>query len=85
MSPRVAPRRSSPNSNCTLRGAHAIANHRPSEPSGSGFAATGGTLVATAVGVDDGGGAASFTYRDSEWALRGSVGFTIDALTLEVW
>ena len=54
-------------------------------PDGSGFAATGGTLVATAVGVDDGGGAASFTYRDSEWALRGSVGFTIDALTLEVW
>lgn len=54
-------------------------------PDGSGFTATGGTLVATATGVDDGGAEASFTYRDSDWAVRGSVGFTIDGLTLEVW
>lgn len=54
-------------------------------PDGTSFAATGGVLIATAVGQDDGGAEASFTYRDSEWAVRGSVGFAVDALTLDVW
>lgn len=54
-------------------------------PDGSGFAATGGTLVATATGTTDAGDEASFTYRDTEWALRGGIAFTIDELVLEVW
>lgn len=54
-------------------------------PDGSGFAATGGTLIATATGTTDEGTEASFTYRDTEWALRGGVAFTLDELVLEVW
>lgn len=54
-------------------------------PDGSGFAATGGTLVATATGTTDAGDVASFTYRDTEWALRGGITFTLDELVLEVW
>ena len=54
-------------------------------PDGSGFAATGGTLIATATGTTDEGTEASFTYRDTEWALRGGIAFTLDELVLEVW
>ena len=54
-------------------------------PDGSGFAATGGVLVATATGTTDAGDEASFSYRDAEWALRGGIAFTLDELVLEVW
>lgn len=54
-------------------------------PNGGGFTATGGTLVATANGIDDQGAAASFTYRDTDWSVRGSVSFTLNELVLEVW
>ena len=52
---------------------------------GRRFAATGGTLVATATGVDDAGVATSASYRDVDWGVRGSLRFTLDELVLELW
>lgn len=51
---------------------------------GSGFEATGGVIVATATGSSRTGGTGSFTYRADDWALRGSVEFTGDAMVLSV-
>lgn len=53
-------------------------------PDGRTFAATGGVVVATATGTSRGGGAASFTYRADDWALRGSISFSGDEMVLRV-
>ncbi|TQJ31674.1 hypothetical protein [Microbacterium sp. SLBN-146] len=53
-------------------------------PDGQSFAATGGVIAATASGVGRDGGAASFTYRADDWALRGTVEFASDAMALVV-
>ena len=49
---------------------------------GRTFAATGGIIVATASGTTPAGATQSFTYRADDWALRGAVTFTADAMTL---
>lgn len=52
---------------------------------GTAFAATGGVIVATASGTTRAGAAAAFTYRDEDWALRGSVTFRGAEMLLSVW
>lgn len=49
------------------------------------FHATGGTLVTTVSGIDHAGDAASFTYRASEWGVRGDVLLTPEEAVLQVW
>ncbi|MGN8551026.1 UNVERIFIED_CONTAM: hypothetical protein OHV15_00375 [Microbacterium sp. SLM126] len=51
---------------------------------GSGFDATGGTIVATATGASRAGGTRSFTYRADDWAVRGTVAFVGDEMVLSV-
>lgn len=74
-----------------LTALHALTFRVDAEPvlaladDGRGFAATGGTLVATARGIDDAGAEASVSYRDSDWGVRGSLRFTLDGLVLELW
>ncbi|GAA1939869.1 hypothetical protein GCM10009775_34770 [Microbacterium aoyamense] len=53
-------------------------------PDARAFAATGGVLVATATGTKRDGSAGTFTYRADDWALRGTVTFTGDTMTLSV-
>jgi hypothetical protein len=48
------------------------------------FAATQGSVVATATGTTREGSTASFTYRADDWALRGSIAFTGDEMVLSV-
>lgn len=48
------------------------------------FVADGGVLVATVTGEARSGGAASVTYRDDAWTLRGTLVLDADGLTLEV-
>ncbi len=50
----------------------------------TGFAATGGVLVATATGASRDGGSGAFTYRADDWAVRGSVAFVGDEMVLSV-
>lgn len=50
----------------------------------SAFEATGGAIVATAVGTTHDGTPGSFTYRTDDWALRGSVGFADAEMVLTV-
>lgn len=52
---------------------------------GESFVATGGDLIVTATGTTPEGDTASFTYRDADWTLRGTVGFEADALILTVF
>ncbi len=49
------------------------------------FLASGGVLIATAEGTDHAGTARAFTYRTTEWSVRGTIGFTPDGLTLHAW
>lgn len=51
---------------------------------GRSFAATGGEVVATVTGTAHDGAAASLTYRDDDWSLRGVVEVTADGLVLGV-
>lgn len=51
---------------------------------GTTFAATGGRVVATASGTARDGGAGAFTYRDDDWALRGTVAFQGNEMVLAV-
>lgn len=51
---------------------------------GRSFDAAGGVLVATVSGTAHDGSAASVTYRDDDWALRGIVRVDADGLTLGV-
>ncbi|MET0811974.1 MAG: hypothetical protein ABWY03_02895 [Microbacterium sp.] len=53
-------------------------------PDAQTFAATGGVIVATATGTTRDGSAATFTYRADDWALRGTVAFAGDTMTLSV-
>ncbi|HEX5857475.1 MAG TPA: hypothetical protein VFY91_05140 [Microbacterium sp.] len=48
------------------------------------FAATGGVLVATAVGTTRAGATGEYTYRADDWALHGTIRFTGDELVLAV-
>lgn len=51
---------------------------------GRTFAATDGDIVATVSGTTRAGGPGTFTYRADDWALRGSVTFRGDEMTLAV-
>lgn len=53
-------------------------------PDLTSFAATGGAIVATATGTTRSGSPASFTYRATDWALRGTVSLTSDGMQLAV-
>ena len=53
-------------------------------PTGSAFDATGGVIVATAHGTGRDGTAGAVTYRADDWALRGSIGYSGDEITLSV-
>ncbi|MDN3494601.1 hypothetical protein QL996_01560 [Planococcus sp. APC 4015] len=53
-------------------------------PDGRTFAATDGVIVATATGTARDGSTASFTYRADDWALRGSLRFSGDQMTLRI-
>ena len=53
-------------------------------PDARSFAATGGVVVATATGTTRAGTAGSFTYRADDWAVRGTVTFAGDRMTLGV-
>ncbi|GAA1697128.1 hypothetical protein GCM10009808_13250 [Microbacterium sediminicola] len=50
----------------------------------SSFDATDGVIVATATGTTRAGAQASFTYRADDWALRGTITFTGNEMTLAV-
>lgn len=51
---------------------------------GDGFAATGGSVVATATGTGRDGAPVSATYRDDAWGVRGTVAVTGDRIRLGV-
>lgn len=53
-------------------------------PDARSFAATGGVVVATATGTTRDGSTGAFTYRADDWAVRGTVSFTGDTMTLAV-
>ncbi len=50
-----------------------------------GFLASGGSYVVTVSGMQRDGTAASFTYRDDAWTLRGALVFTGGELILQAW
>lgn len=54
-------------------------------PDARTFAATGGSLVITATGTTRDGDAASFSYRDADWSLRGIMTIAGEELTLSAW
>lgn len=51
----------------------------------SAFQADGGVLVATVAGTALDGSAKTFTYRTTNWGVRGDVTFTDDDIVLSVW
>lgn len=53
-------------------------------PDGRTFGATGGVIVATATGTTRAGSPGSFTYRAEDWALRGTIRFSGDEMSLRV-